>query len=303
MNHLRKLSSDLFPTDSSLEAGIVAGLAFLIITCFLSPSIQLLLQGTLVAILAGATAAKALAARRERRKWDNVLQMLPIPFALAAEPRFFGEYVKIAESLTKIVKHNDLLFQDLARARMEDLTNDLATLARGNVVYDGTETWRMAYQRVLETLRVRTYYSVALVRTNDYWADAPGRQSVQVNYELIGRGFRIERLHILSEGVWPLEAKLPNEDVLKWLVEQQSRGIHVSLARESDLAKEPDLLRDFAVYGDRATGEQELNEHGRTQRFVLSFDPASIRQSLDRWERLKLFSVSFSEMLDHLDQA
>jgi hypothetical protein len=45
--------------------------------------------------------------------------------------------------------------------------------------------------------------------------------------------------------------------ILEWLVEQRGRGILVSLVRESDLSKEPDLLWDFAVYGDRATGLQQ----------------------------------------------
>src|ERR1700683_3855180 len=88
-------------------------------------------------------------------------QTLPIPFALATEPRFYCEYVKMAESLAKIVKHHDSLFHDLTQSRVEVMTAELATLARGQVVFDATETWRTAYQRVLETLRVKSYYSVA----------------------------------------------------------------------------------------------------------------------------------------------
>jgi hypothetical protein len=81
-------------------------------------------------------------------------------------------------------------------------------------------------------------------------------------------------------------------------VEQSGRGIIVSLVRESDLAKEPDLLRDFAIYGDRAMGIQELDEESHTVRFILSFDQASIRQALAQWERLTLFSNSFQNLLD-----
>jgi hypothetical protein len=135
--------------------------------------------------------------------------------------------------------------------------------------------------------------TVAWVRTNDYWNDVPGRQSMQFNYELVGRGFRIERVHILSDELWPFDQKLPTGGILEWLVEQRGRGIYVSLLRGSDLSKEPDLVRDFAIYGDRATGTQELDEQSHTVRFVLAFDEQTIRQSLDRWERLKLFSSSF----------
>jgi hypothetical protein len=202
--------------------------------------------------------------------------------------------------LTKIVKHHDLLFQDLCRIRIEGMASELATLAKGDVVFDATETWRTAYQRVLETLRVKSYYSVAWVRSSDYWNDAPGRQSMRLNYEMVERGFRIERCHILPDDLWPYDEKMPRTGILEWLVEQQGRGIFVSLIRESDLSKEPDLLRDFAIYGDRAIGIQEMDEQSRTVRFVLSFDQLSIRQALDRWERLALYRTSFQDFMSQL---
>ena len=174
----------------------------------------------------------------------------------------------------------------------------MATLAKGQVVFDATETWRAAYQRVLETMRVKAYYSVAWVRTNDYWNDVPGRQSMRFNYELIERVFRIERVHILPDELWPFDEKMPTGGILEWLVEQQGRGIIVSLARESDLANEPDLVSDFAIYGDRAIGLQELDDRAQTVRFILSFDQPSIRHALARWERLALFARSFQNLLD-----
>ena len=171
-------------------------------------------------------------------------------------------------------------------------------MAKGEVVFDATETWRTAYQRVLETMRVKTYYSVAWVRTNEYWNDAPGRQSMRLNYELVGRGIRIERVHILPDDLWAFDEKMPTGGILEWLVEQQGRGIVVSLVRESDLAKEQDLLGDFAIYGERAMGIQELDEKSHTSRFILSFDQPSIRHALGQWERLSLFSISFQNLLD-----
>ena len=203
-------------------------------------------------------------------------------------------------ALTMIARQNDLLYRDLALTRLEAIAHEVETLARGEVVFTATETWRTAYQQILETLRLKTYFSVAWVRTNDYWNDAPGRQSINFNYDLIGRGFRIERVHILADDLWPFDEKLPAGGILEWLVEQRGRGIHVSLIRESDLSKEPDLVRDFAIYGDRATGTQELDEQSHTVRFILAFDEQRIRQSLDRWERLKLFSTSFENLMDRL---
>lgn len=233
-----------------------------------------------------------------RRKWDAIVSALPIPFTIAGEPRCFDSYAKITKSLAEIVAHRDLLFQDLSQSRIEAIAEEMATLAKGQVVFDATETWRAAYQRVLETMRVKAYYSVAWVRTNDYWNDVPGRQSMRFNYELIERGFRIERVHILPDELWPFDEKMPTGGILEWLVEQAGRGIVVSLARESDLANEPDLVSDFAIYGDRAIGLQELDDRAQTVRFILSFDQPSIRHALARWERLALFARSFQNLMD-----
>ena len=260
----------------------------------------------MLALLAALAAPTALvvfhlkADRQRHRELTTMLNVLPIPFALAPAPGFFQQYVKFADALTKIGRHNDRLFRDLALHRLTTVADEFATMANGRIVFHATETWRTAYQHILETLRVKTYLSVAWVRTNDYWNDAPGRQSMRFNYELVGRGIRIERVHILSEELWPFDERLPTGGILEWLVEQRGQGIHVSLLRESDLSKEPDLLRDFAIYGDRATGTQELDEHSRTVRFVLSFDEPSIQKALDRWERLTLYSVPLQTVVDRL---
>lgn len=288
----------LLPIDPSVQCGLAAALGFLILTAVTSTSTQVALLGMLVAFLGGTAAAWSIALRRERQQWEAVMRSLPLPFAVATEPGFFGEYVKIADAFARIVKHPDLLFLDLARTRVESVAPELALLAQGDIIFEGTETWRSTYQRVLESLRVKTYYSAAWVRTNDYWNDTPGRQSMKVNYDLIERGFRIERVHILPDELWPLEARLPTGGILEWLVEQQGRGVIVSLVRESDLAHEPDLLTDFAIYGDRAIGVQQLDEQAQTLRFTLSFNQSKIRQALGRWERLALFAKPFQNLMD-----
>ena len=298
MNPPRKRSPNLFRTHSSLECGIAGGIVFLSIASLTSESAQITLLGSLFSFFAVYLILRLHEDRQDRGRWEEVLNTLPVPFALATEPGFFKEYVKIAEAMTNIARHNDLLFHDLSRSRLEAIADEVATLAKGQVVFDATETWRAAYQRVLETMRVKTYYSVAWVRTDNYWNDAPGRQSMRFNYELISRGFRIERVHILPDELWPFDEKLPTGGILEWLVEQAGRGIIVSLVRESDLANESDLLRDFAIYGDRAMGIQELDEQSHTVRFILSFDQPSIRHALARWERLTLFSNSFQNLMD-----
>ncbi|MBX9681626.1 MAG: hypothetical protein K2X38_22955 [Gemmataceae bacterium] len=278
---------------------IAIGLFLMAIESSALPTGMLALLGA-IAVPTVLVVAHLKADRQRHRELTAMLNVLPIPFALAPAPGFFQQYLKFADALTKIGRHNDRLFRDLALHRLTTVADEFATMATGRIVFHATETWRTAYQHILETLRVKTYLSVAWVRTNDYWNDAPGRQSMQFNYELVGRGIRIERVHILSEELWPFDERLPTGGILEWLVEQRGQGIHVSLLRESDLSKEPDLLRDFAIYGDRATGTQELDEDSRTVRFVLSFDEPSIQKALDRWERLTLYSVPLQNVVDQM---
>jgi len=298
MDHRTKPSPYAVQANIPLASAFAASGVFLLFACLASEPTQVVLLGMVVCFFVVLGFAEIQEHKKERRVWDRALTMLPLPFALATEPGFFKEHVKIAESMTKIVGHSDLLFQDLCRSRIEAVAEEMTTMAKGEVVFDATETWRTAYQRVLETMRVKTYYSVAWVRTNEYWNDAPGRQSMRLNYELVGRGIRIERVHILPDDLWAFDEKMPTGGILEWLVEQQGRGIVVSLVRESDLANEPDLLRDFAIYGERAMGIQELDEQSHTSRFILSFDQPSIRHALGQWERLSLFSISFQNLLD-----
>ncbi len=205
-------------------------------------------------------------------------------------------YRRMARAITEIGAQPDPLVLELASLRLVTMADEMASLAKGSIVFTATETWRAAYQKLLLTLRARSYLSVAWVRNADYWDDIPGRQSMQLNFDLAERGFRIERIHILSAQLWPRDARVPLPTILARLQEQRIRQIHVSLVREGDLAQEPDLLCDIAIYGDRATGRLELDEHARTVRFVLSFDDESRRQGMAMWERIGLYATSLDDL-------
>ena len=43
---------------------------------------------------------------------------------------------------------------------------------------------------------------------------------------------------------------------------------------------------------------QELDEHARTLRFVLSFDRETLQLARDRWERLALYTIPYAELRD-----
>jgi hypothetical protein len=103
---------------------------------------------------------------------------------------------------------------------------------------------------------------------------------------------------ILRGNLWPHGEALPSPDIRPWIEQQHENGIWILLVRESDILGEPDLVSDFGIYCDRATGVQELDEQSRTLRFILSFDPQSLRPAWDRWERLLLYTAAYRDLLD-----
>lgn len=209
-----------------------------------------------------------------------------------------AEYRELIASIWKLSRHPDSVFRDFALRRATWVAEELQQLAGEEIVFQGTETWRSAYEKILLGLDFAEYRSVSWVRSEGYWHDLPGRQSMRLNYQLLDRGLRIERVLILSRKIWPYGHITPVPEIRRWIEDQHFRGIAVSLVHEADLSCEPEILRDFGIYGDRATGEQELDEDSRTKRFTLRFDEASRRIAGDHWERLQLFAIPYGEILD-----
>ena len=190
----------------------------------------------------------------------------------------------------------------MACLKLASVTGQIESLAAGTVVFAGTEAWRTVYERLLKSPDVKQYRSVAWVRSPDYWQDPPGRQSMQANFTAAHRGVLIERVIILRDDLWPRGDPLPHKSILPWIEEQHNQGLWLTLVRERDLASEPELLGDMGIYGDRAVGLQELDEHSRTVRFTLLFDTQNVHLARDRWERLAFFTISFRELLDKLEK-
>ena len=182
--------------------------------------------------------------------------------------------------------------------KLTSLAAEVQSLARGTIVFSSTETWRTVYEQLLESPGLDSYRSVAWVKTGDYWQDRPGRQSMRLNFEMVRRGMSIERILILREELWPPGRRLPASAIRPWIDEQHAHGIRVSLVRESEILSEPDLLADFGIYGERATGIHELDEQGRTLRFILQFDLEGLKLASDRWSRLALYASPYSDLLD-----
>ena len=121
---------------------------------------------------------------------------------------------------------------------------------------------------------------------------------MQLNYDLIQLGLPIERAVILNDFFWPPAAAIPAKDVCKWLEDQHKHGVVIQMVRESEIEDETELMCDFGIYGERAVGVLDLDEHCRTLRYTLDFDPRSVQLFRERWRRLSLFTESFREVLD-----
>jgi hypothetical protein len=216
---------------------------------------------------------------------------------LQRHPELLVAYNSLTHGLVEISKHSDEIFRDTAAVRLAAIQEEMQTLAAGQIIFAGTEAWRTAYEQVLRAPGLHRYFSVAWLRSEDYWRDVPGRHSMQLNYNLIELGVRIERTLILSDFFWPPAAELPANVICQWIEQQHKRGVVIRLLRESQIEGESELLCDFGIYGDRATGVLELDDQCHTVRFTLDFAPRSIQLYEDRWRRLLLFAVSFRELL------
>ena len=202
------------------------------------------------------------------------------------------------------LKKSDVLqspvFRQQVTLRLHDKLAEISELAAGKIVFSSTETWRTVYQQVLETIDVKRYLSVALIRSDDYWRDAPGESSMQFNYELVADGFHIHRLFIIDEFFWPRAARTPSKQLFHWILEQYQRGIEVSLIRLNDLDDEPSLVCDIGIYGEIAVGRQQTDFEGKTTRFELCFTQNALQHAEQIWKQLMVFAQSFSKIIDEL---
>jgi hypothetical protein len=174
-------------------------------------------------------------------------------------------------------------------------------LAEGTIEFEGTETWRLAYEQLLRSQAVYQYRSVALIKSDTYWQDGPGRKSLQVNFDLIEQNqLTVDRIAILNNQLWPSGQRLPSTSILRWLDKQHKYGVRLSLVRESSLATERDVIRDMGIYGSHVVGYHDFVGSSRTNRFMLkfSFDEVSIAE--ERWKRLAIHAISYQEMLDEI---
>jgi hypothetical protein len=280
-----------------LGTAIAGSLVMALVSTLADLPAQLAVLGSFISILGGLFVSYLEQEEEREARRKEVLERLAVPLALAPDDDLYPHYLAFCQSLTTLVGQTDPVLREIAALKLASVNAQIESLASGTVVFAGTETWRAVYEQLLAGGSVREYRSVAWVRSANYWQDAPGRQSMRANFEAVHRRMLIERIAILPDDDWPTDAELPADPIRSWLQEQHDHGLHLVLVRESALRGEPDLLADFGIYGDRAVGTQELDEHSRTVRFTLSFDSQAVRLADDRWRRLAILGIPFQCLL------
>ena len=281
--------------------GILLGGSIMTLVLALLGSTRLIVAYTAVIVLCLLAATVAL--WRRLRLISEEDRLLGIPLELANDRQVLELHWSLSASLRNILANPDPIYHDLALQRARQLNTEFDQIAKGHIVFTGTERWRMAYERLLRSPGLHLYRSVAVVRTPHYWQDEPGKQSMSVN--LMARreqALSIERIAIVADSLWPATERLPIEPLQTWLAQQHAGGLSVRLVRLSELAREPDLVLDMGIYGTRALGIQEQDEQGRTVRFTLSFDFPEVLAAEQRWQRLSLLAAPLGKLLDQTDR-
>lgn len=250
--------------------------------------------GTLLSFLAG------LVWHTRMKQGSGDPSLLETPFYLAHDAEVFDRYRRLAQEMLRISGRSDPIYRKCALEALDETVASIATVGDGRIVFEGTEAWRLVYERLLRDPSVTVYRSVALVRSPAYWQDGAGTQSMQLNFELIAQSVvTIERTVILADDLWPADADLPVESLRQWIHEQSAYGIWIRLVRESALQQEPELIRDMGIYGFSAVGFQEFDtDNLRTNRFTLDFDFTAVREAEARWNKLNVYAIPYKDLLD-----
>jgi len=200
--------------------------------------------GLLVCVLLSLTIANS-----QRATAAEGTSLLEAPFLLARDADMFQRYQAVSESLLIASRNPDPIYREIALEHFDELNRKAAAIAEGTFVFEGTETWRIVYERLLRSPGLHLYRSVAWVKNANYWQDEPGRKSMAVNFELHeSERLNIERIAIIADELWPVDEVWPAELVRQWLHQQHYRGIWVKFVRQSALMNEPDLSADVGIY-------------------------------------------------------
>ena len=260
-----------------------------------SANALLLAIGILVSLLLGVTCYLVVVSGQGNIPVDT----LELLFELSRDESVSEIQKQISQSLVEASKRGDTIFRELLSKRLNSISDDLKQIGEGRIEFTNTESWRVFYEQILRSPGTSQYRSVAFIESPHYWQDGAGRKSTDLNLELHDAGkVSVERIAIIADYLWPEGQHFPDETVRRWLDEQHRYAIWIELVRESAVAKEPELISDFGIYGIRAVGKQVSDIAGRTSRFVLSFDYEDIKSAEANWQKLRIYAVSYAKLLD-----
>jgi hypothetical protein len=188
-----------------LGTALAGSLLMAIVSIFGPLSAQVALLGAFVSILGGMFLSYLGQDEQRERQRIEAIEHLSVPLSLAPHRELYEQYLTICRVLTDLTGQNDPILRQIALLKVASIAEQIISLVNGTVVFTLTESWRAVYEQILASKDLREYRSVAWVKTPDYWQDAPGRQSMQVNFEAVHRGVLIERVIIVADKLWPRE--------------------------------------------------------------------------------------------------
>ena len=220
-----------------------------LVSAFASVVAQMAVLGGLVSILAGLFHSFMQQDEERERNRNQILERLSVPLALVSHQDLYDQYLAICQALNELAQNGDPILREMACLKLASVTNQIASLAAGTVVFSGTEALRTVYDQILKSPDVKHYRSVAWVRSPDYWQDPPGRQSMQANFTAAHRGVLIERAIILHDPLWPRGDLLPRKAILPWIEEQHNQGLWLTFAARAIwlLNRNSCATREFTV--------------------------------------------------------
>jgi hypothetical protein len=188
-----------------------------------------LLPGSAVTVIVGLLVCLFAAASTHGSRSDsespesNLFEKL---LRLARDEEVSARHIALLESHLTISRNQDPIYREIAVEQLQDVVHRADSIAAGVFVFEGTETWRIVYERLLRSPGLHLYRSVAWVKNANYWQDEPGRKSMAVNFELNdAEQLNIERIAIIADDLWPVDDVWPVESLRQWLHEQHARGI------------------------------------------------------------------------------
>jgi hypothetical protein len=91
-----------------------------------------------------------------------------MPFAVAQDFAVFERYQKLTQALLGVSRHNDPLYREIALEQLDRVVARTAEIAAGTLVFEGTEAWRIVYERLLRSFGLYQYRSVAWIKNAEY---------------------------------------------------------------------------------------------------------------------------------------